>query len=363
MTDDTPALQEAIDANPCYTIPAGRYVLESQLVIPPNHTVRSCGRVWRPTPSQGVTGGVIFEVRFGSGAGASGNAANAAVRLRSGASIDGVGFDYPDQTPNLSAPIEFGPSILFADPESSGNWDQKASNIYLNKSYHGIDVRGSMSGLGVAGAIIKGIRGAPLKAGILMDMVNDWSVLDQIQFNSGYLNPVAGDVGDLRRWVACEGVMVRLGGNDWITVDRLQGWGYRVGAQLVARENYVASGPFVLRNSQIDGTLIGVDIWPGAGAYDYDIDIVGNRFASFNPYTGAWGAPVVINGAVAGRGLNYLNNYAFCPYLAGIILGTSATMMRWRVQGNSCDTSTGAVALQLGAGLTQLGNNDFRGLI
>lgn len=356
FANQAPTLQAMIDVGT--TVPPGRYVVESQLVVRQGRHARGGGTTQRQTPYSPLRGGVILEVRWGQGAGYSGDITKAAIKVEQGATIESFAGDYPDQDPHYAAPLEWGSFVQIA-----GGYATSAHSIHVNKAYIGVDARGSRVGMGMA-PYIANINGCPLKHGVALDFMVDWGHLADFRFNAGtigYPLPGGWQSSALCRWVADNGNAVYLGGNDWATVDRLQCWGYRRGVLIESAAGYPATGPFTIANSQMDATLVGVDVW-GEPPYQQRISVENNRFCPFHPFTDQPGYCFALNPGTSGKSWSFRGNYAF-NRISAMVHAAGSTWQNQQMLDNEADSVTPGARVVWGNGPRQDSNNSLRGLL
>jgi hypothetical protein len=316
LGDDAPNINAAIGSVAAagggnVILKAGRYLVQSQIVVQTNVCLFGTGKVAYVWANPGrISGGSIIEVHWGSGGNSANHSDSAAVILRSGAAIENVGFDYPDQLPDLASPIEWGSTVQICDPVY-GNLNQRIADCYFFKSYFAIDARGSLGGnLSSANLRISGCVGSPLSIGIAADFIADWATIEDCNFNAGQINPYNPKCG-LIDWVSRYGQAVFLGGCDWVVLDGIQAWGYGTGCSIIGGSGYAGSGPYCFDGCQFDACWSGVNI---GGTVEQVVKITNCNFASFRATDSARGASVsVSNGVQLKSGLQFTNNYIFGP--------------------------------------------------
>lgn len=344
-----------------FDLPIGNHVVGGQITVPPGKRLRGLGKT--PTTFAGIhpEWGSVLDVRWGGGAGSSGLVDRAAVILRAGATIENVGFDYSAMQPLNSAPQEMGSSVMPLD-YNIGGLSQSVIGCCFFKSYIGADFRGSKTGQGVIGPVLRDNYGCPLLAGVWLDFLVDWGVIRDNMFNSGFIAGTDPN-SPLRQWVASNGFAVRLGGNDWANIDNMQAWGYKCGVEIVGDSGYHATGPYRIRNCSFDACAYGVYV-NNSTVYRQLISIEGNNFCCFNPYNGGGGIPLSLP-SVHGVGLRYAGNYNFGPQKNCVIDASSSALGLIEITGNQGDNGNGQAWLYAPGSTSPIdqAHNQFRGFV
>lgn len=316
-----------------YALPIGRHVVNGQITVPQGKRLLGLGQVPQTWPF--LPTGAFLDVRWG--AGTPGNLATAAVVLQAGATIENVCGDYSTVQPATREPTEWASFVMPFDP-ASGGLCMSVIGCNFNRAWIGADFRGSRTGQGIIGPIITGNYGTPLNTGIWLDYMVDWGVIKENRFNSGFIDPV-NPSNPLRRWVSSYGTVVKLGGNDWATVENAQAWGYKCGVEIKGGDGYSGVGPYRVRGCSFDSCLYGVYINPTA---EYKlIALEGNNFCPYNSLTGAGGYALALP-ATTGKGIIFQGNYIFGP-AAGIVQAPNSSWSLFTVLNNQGDAGTTGV--------------------
>jgi hypothetical protein len=286
---------------PGYAVPVGRTVLTTPVRLEAGQRLVGAGQTnFNPHGEPGISGGAILEVRHSDGP---------AIILESGASIDNIAFDYPDQEGGYAEPLVYPPTIKLGS-QDFGGYEQSITNCTFYKSYCGIDARGSTLGnIPFSNLTIKGNRGVTLNSFLELDYLADWAQIEGNNLNAGRIAPLFLKTG-LVRWVAENGAMFRIGGCDWLQLRNNQAWGYRYGVKIEAASGYGASGPYTITGNQFDATQTGVDL---SGTFAQAVRIRDNVFCPFNAVTGEQGIAVNVNDGVTVDGIAVTDNEAFGP--------------------------------------------------
>lgn len=323
----------------------GRWVLDEPVRLPSGTRLHGLGNVAFNPHKPEISGGTIFEVRHTDGP---------AIILESGASIDNIAFDYPDQNPDTSP--EWYPPTIQLGTKGHGCYDQSVTNCTFYKSYVGIDARGSQLGnVPISNLTVTGNRGVTLSAFMQLDYVADWVNIERNNLNAGRANPLALKSG-MVKWIAENGVMFRVGGCDWLKLTNNQAWGYRKAVEIRAAEGYAASGPYTIEGNQFDACQTGVDL---RGSYAQAVRIRDNVFCPFNAATGEQGIAININDGVGLDSLRVVDNHAFGPMKHFMWSGGYCRDVR--IEGNHARTSgSQGYGISL-LGQPYTGNNLLRG--
>lgn len=209
-TDDTVAIQNAINSNYEVFLPAGKYKITSSLTISAKQKLSG----------EDKTSSVIW-VYFGAG---STSVASSAVKVDGSGEVHNVSFWYPTQN-NAGSPVQFPPSIYLT------NYYGVVKNVNLLNSYIGI--------LADASAFtITDVAGYPLAQGIYIYQCFDVPKVTNIHFNpnvlwnfsslDGYANPDATTI----TWVKNNGTAYIVGRCDFSNFSHWFAWGYNIGINL-----------------------------------------------------------------------------------------------------------------------------------
>ena len=378
-SDQAPAINAAIAhvaslGGGTVNVPAGTFSLQSQVLVKEFVTLQC-----QPTNPIGLlgvparTGGTMFNVTWGSGAGSSDDWTKAAVVLKRTTAIDSCGFRYPQQVYTATTPIEFGPSIVGYETGvdgRGGNSGMTATNNVCFNCYSFLDFRGSLSNAGMAKLRIEYNWGAPIAFGLRINNVHDWSHYDHNIFHAA-----AYDFGDstpwshLGLWTVQHGVAIELGNSDWLNLNDEQEWGYSVGVSIVFNGTYSPSkGPIWISHSQFDSCR-NACILDTPGSTDsgiFNLRVTHNTFTAFDTPAGSqspsgMGAALNINNNSTIYGMLFADNSVFGPtnYVA---LGTATDIV---IANNFSYSNAGSTiaaagpAFTLGAGTSLVVTNNI----
>lgn len=346
-------------------LPVQRFDMTEQVIVLLGCKLIGSGRAKHSYPNTDLPDGesTVLDINWGNGSGYAGDNTKAAILLQSSSGVYNIAFNYPGQNP-ANNPVEWGATI--APSNNALAWDQEVRDCFFQKSYIAIDFRGSECGPQAIGSCtIMDNRGSPLHTGIWVDYLTDWSIIERNWWNSGWINPFANPVGNMRTWVSANGAGVRLGGNDVPTIDRLQVFGYGYGVVITPGSGYAGAGPFRVVNSNFDATVIGVLLEP-TDYYHHTTFILGCNFgpADANPPGGpsTQGYALVATDC-EGVGIVYDHNYSYSS-TAGVIYAPGAVIGLFTVVNSQATNGTGAAALNIGGGSTvYAAGNHFVGFV
>lgn len=231
-------------------------------------------RPFATPPLSGVLNGTLFDVRWGSGPGTSGNPAFAAIRTQAGSGVKNIGLTYP-QDISAAAPQEWGSSIQVYDPQRNA-YGISIKSIYNYLGYWAVDCRASTGSVGLSNLIVEDVQGCPIN-GFIMDSMSDWGSIRNCNFNIGFMKD--GLKTGLMAWVAANGVAFQLDGNDWAVLDRPQAFGYGHGCLIRGGVNYQGRGPYILNIPQFDACYRGVEV---IGPTDCAVKVLNGEFVQYN---------------------------------------------------------------------------------
>jgi hypothetical protein len=344
LSDNGPYIQSCINyvaslGGGVVWVPAGRYILLSQLFVYAGVTLLGAGVVSNYWYAPGtIANGAIFQIGWGSGAGYSGNVTYAAIRLDQGATVKNIGFDYPTQISTNSGPLEYGSTIQFCAGENE-NLNQSVIDCFFFKSYIAIDARGSILDLDIAEVTITGNRGAPLVIGIAIDNVIDWCVIKDNHFNAQQIN-TTNTSNVLIEWVANYGQAFYTGNSSYVTFDSLQALGYSTGVTINNTYFNIGSGPYTVINCQFNACETGILL---EGLIYQPILISNNRFTCYNTATSLPGIAVTNLANSTISALQFVNNILNGQMYSGVAFTqTSQTINNIIIVGNQSNMADGS---------------------
>lgn len=338
-------------------VPVGVWPMTSQIVLKSGVRLIGQGMTAYNYALPGPVQGSVLDIRWGSGAGSSGDINRAAIVMEGGTSVENICFTYP-QDRNASAPVEWGSTLQC---HRNGNlhlndYRMRIKDNYFFKSYMAVDFRNS---LGTSNVTIEGNQGAPIYSFLGIDGITDWVVCRDNNMNSGMMggDPKTG----LPAWSNNNGAAYLFGGNDWLQSLGNQTFGYYVGARVTGAQNYAGQGPYLFDNCQFDGCFHGIEL---GGELAQCVSIIGSTFCPYNFATGQPGAGVGnLPGVNMTGGFKYQNNTQFGPSWFGVYLGYGQVRDAL-IQGNiiRCDGgSPGSGITLIGVNPGQVFNNSIRG--
>ena len=354
LSDNGPYIQSALDVAASFGggtvwLPAGQYKMRTQVFVWEGCTLLGAGSVtdlWYNPGS--LTGGTRLEIQWGAGAGVSGNIAYAAIRLDKGATIENIGFEYPDQDSMLTGPAEFGSTIQLGSGEGGGNLNQTIRNCFFFKSYIAIDARGSITGQPVSYVTITGNKGAPLVYGIAIDNVLNGCYVDNNRFNAQQIN-TASLTDALIQWVANNGQAVYIGSGQNTKISKLDAYGYAVGVTIDNWSVANGSGPYSITDSDFTGCETGI---LAQGTVYSPIVVTNNRFECYNSANGTFGITFAIVDGTTISALTYTDNTLTGDIARAIFMaGNFLTINNVLIANNNAFVNLGGdTAVEIGVG-------------
>jgi hypothetical protein len=147
--------------------------------------------------------------------------------------------------------------------------------------------------------------GTPVYAGLRLDYASEFSItISNIVFNGAAVSHTS--FTDLRNWIQNNGASFRIYGNDWVTLDNCQAYGYHIGVELIANSGYAASGPYNILNCQFDSCPYGVYLQTAVSPYYANsIKIQNCNFAPYISSTSATGTCVSGSSGAIIPSINY----------------------------------------------------------
>jgi hypothetical protein len=231
VTDNTAALQQALEAagqkGGRLRLPAGRYLVNGSLRIPPNVTLE--GVMDSPVWSEPLRGTVILAT-----AGRDTEEGPALFELGHSAAVRGLTVYYPEQKPKDIRPYPWTFHLQ--------GHDHTVENVTLINSYQGIRI-------GPEGNVrhrIRSVYGCVLRRGILVDTCSDIGRIDNVQFHCHWWS--APEVGGAwapvheYMWKNCEAFV--FGRTDWEYVNNTFVYPVNIGYRFIATKSGAANGQF-----------------------------------------------------------------------------------------------------------------------
>lgn len=334
-------------------VPVGRWKVTNPITLRKGVILIGDGQVIYDYSTASISGGSILEM----------NHVGVGIYQQESSQVFNLGFDYPGQDPNAVNPTVYGPTIQLAGV--SGNYDQRIIGNWFHKAFLAMDLRGSVVGLSSGGLTVADNEGCPLH-GMAVDYVADWQSFRNNKFNSGKMNPLHLTTG-LVAWCMNNAFAIQLGGNDWVTVENCEFWGYGTGCHLIPGSGYNASGPYEFQNCSFDACKTGIQV--NSGVYHHPIRVFGCTFAPYG-YPSTKGAAVAMayGADLRDGGLQFVNNYVFGPHNQILWAGNSvqwpSNMLISGNIGNATVSGGGDWAIWSDKGNNvQVVNNVFRGYV
>ena len=330
-------------------VPVGRWKVTAPINLLKGVNLLGDGDVIYNWASASLSGGSIIEFDH-TGVG---------IFQHESTTIANFGFDYPGQLSTLSIPLTYGATIQLAG--TAGNIDQKIVGNWFHKSYLAMDLRGSVSGFSSSGLTVSDNTGCPIYI-MAVDYVADWQSFRNNKFNAGKINPSATTSG-LVAWVANNAIGIQLFGNDWVTLDGIEIWGYHTGVYIVPGYGYAGTGPYMFQNCSFDACQTPIQL--AGGVYHNIVKASDCTFTAYNYVTNQKGAVVAFSPSVdmSDGGLIFSNNYVFGPHNQVLWAGNSVQKpSNMIISGNICHATGGDWAVWSDKGNNvQVMNNIFRG--
>ena len=227
-TDDTAAFQTAL--NQAYqagggsvTVPPGRYLIATHLIVPHNVTLEAIFTApptspWRSDNPEGkpqLAGSVLFAVE-----GAGKPDGTPFIQLNTNATLKGIAVFYPEQkeaNPPVAYPWTVSSSLQGADNCS-------IIDVLLINPYQAVDFGGRASGR----HYIRNLYGAPLYRGLFIDHCIDVGRVENVHFW-----PFWGASGPANEFRLKEGKAFVIGRTDWQHITSCFCISYETGFQFV----------------------------------------------------------------------------------------------------------------------------------
>ena len=203
-------------------VPAGKYVISGNLLIPKGVTLR--GDWQQPVPGQPITGTILMAY-----AGRGDTSATPFITEQTACAVMDLAIWYPQQDPNNIVP--YPNAIQMGDDGFWGNDFNNAKNITLVNAYEGVELSLTNGG---GCPIMMGIYGTPLSTGIMVDNIADVGRLENIDFSAAYWegsglpgSPSAG--GAVEGYIYQHGTGILMRRDDWTYTSFVSVKGYNIG--------------------------------------------------------------------------------------------------------------------------------------
>lgn len=226
VTDDTTAIQQAIDA---------ASVVGGTVYLPPTETgyVINSGLILRPFVH--LTGNMMFvgdksnnnardtkaatiQVKGGSGS----ESGTPAIEIRNGCQISNIKFYYPNQV-DSSSPVQYPPTIKLANNFAN---DVVLENLFFTNSWIAIDASGGHERL-----TVQRVKGQPLSIGIKIDNNFDVDRITDVHFYP-YWSPNLSISTSAAAYVSQNAKGFEIKRADGIQLSRIFVYGYKYGLHL-----------------------------------------------------------------------------------------------------------------------------------
>jgi len=271
VTDDTPALQRALDAarqkGGTVHLPAGRYLVAGSLTIGPGVVLR--GEYVGPAGLNGT----ILRATGGKGQ----ETGPGCLVLQGGANaVERIAIEYPEQVAD-GEPVPYPYAI-------TGGPSCRIEDVFLYNAYQGINLDFCHLNL------VRNVWGEALRVGIHADHLSDISRIENVHFWPFYTH----NRPKLREWVQQHGVAFQFGRSDWQSCTNTFCYGYHTGYRFFTSQ--AVTGMPGGNGGTTNGSFVGI----GADRCVYGIDVE-NAFAIgvsitnglFAPF-GSWDSRAVL---------------------------------------------------------------------
>ena len=230
VTDDTAAFQKALDeagnaGGGIVHVPAGRYCIKGNLVIPGAVTLQGTYRVPPVTAVQGS----VLEAYAGRGS----EDGEPFIRLAGLAStVSGLAIAYPEWKQSDVPPVPYPPCIA-----ADGHDNVGVTDCLLMNPYEGIRLERAGRHL------VRNVYGYPIKRGLYVDECHDVGRIENIHF---WPFGVAYKQDDpYCKWINVNGVAIEFARTDWQYVTNCFCFGYGVGYKFSASAAGACNGNFL----------------------------------------------------------------------------------------------------------------------
>lgn len=191
-----------------------------------------------PGPTFGEVFGTCLSLTWGAG-----SSSGTQILMRSGCTVAGFSFFYPNQV-NTATPVIYPPTIkldpLVTDPDHCKIYD-----VFSPNTYNFIDATTNHSKLHV-----KGVYGCAINVGINIDGATDADIIENILLKGLFHDSAiysAYASNKLSGYIIANGIAVKVGLADGIRISTVYTFGYRIGLYLAksgARGSYGSINSF-----------------------------------------------------------------------------------------------------------------------
>ncbi len=312
VSDDTAAFQTAMDATAkagggVVSVPAGDYLIKTQLSVPSTVTLEGVARA----PGAKVQGGS----RLLAVAGAGSEKEPGFITLGADATVKGLVISYPNQKPDAIVPY---PWCITAAGENVAIID-----CVLVNPFQGIDLATHPS----ARHLVRNVQGQPLRRGLMVDKCYDAGRIENVHF------------GPIWNWEEKTGIQAWMGQNgeafifaraDSQALSNTFCYGYKVGYRFIASADGAAGGSFTGMGADATGVAVLIEASQGGGLLISNgqfVSFIGDKptqVVTFESFAGNvqfqncafWGASQQV-ARLAGPGTVSFNNCNFANWANG----------------------------------------------
>jgi hypothetical protein len=233
-TDDTPAIQKALDAaakgDGVVWLPRGNYLLKGRLNIPQAVTLQG---VWQSVPAHNgvrdpglprpTDDGTTLLLTADKG----NESAPPAITLNTNSTLKGVVLYHPDQpTDEVPTPYPWAVALRGKNPA--------VLDVEMLNPYNGIDASQNERHL------LRNVHGQPLRRGVWVDSIYDIGRIENVHFNPWWsMKP------KLFQWQMDNGEAFVFGRTDWQYVQNTFCFGYKVGYRFMQSKTGATNGNFL----------------------------------------------------------------------------------------------------------------------
>jgi len=250
VTDNTPAIQKAIDAasvaGGVVEVPVGRWLCRGHLVL--KMGVHLAGLNQAPQSWEPASGSILLITE-----GRDREEAAAFIEMRSSTSVKGLTFYYPEQTVTDIRPYPWTIQIRAdpADPKAV-SFDGTVEHVLLVNSYNGIRTGPAENGR----HRLMNLNGCVLRRGILIEGTGDIGRIENVQFHSHFWahQAFAGDWSTVFAYMQRNLEAFVFGRTDWEYVNNTFVFPAKVGYRFIESQRESWGGAC---NGQFSG--IGAD--------------------------------------------------------------------------------------------------------
>jgi hypothetical protein len=256
----------------------GGYAIRAGVLVPFNTTLECASTEARRDRYQlNSTDGCVLQIYAGKGA-----TTGQALMVRSGVTLRGLSFFYPEQV-NTDTPFQYPPTIRLQDASAN---NVILRDLLLENSYIGIDATGSHERLEILN-----VSGNPLNLGISIDQNLHMDVLSNINFTASWSLPSTGllpeySVGTAMEYTSRNGTAFRFGRMDFFSASKLTAHGFKTGIEMVTGSP-VTGGSYGMIDSYLcDACQFGVTAATN-GIAGSGIHFVNSEIVLYSPFAAA----------------------------------------------------------------------------